>query len=431
MMPKNLCPNCMAGYLNNGVCSSCGRRVFDEARSADALPLGFHLKDYILGRVLGKGGFGITYLAWDNRRNIRVAVKELFPNSYVERNRTGFVSLKIRDKDTTDFFQHVCKRFQEEAELVKNLSSYPEIIRIYDAFQDLGTSYYVMEYLDGMDLSMWCARLGHVTWSQLEKPIQDTLQSLRILHRNGLIHRDISPDNIFLLRNGSTKLIDFGSVRSEHAPHFTTILKKEFAPWEQFTPNGDQGAWTDTFSLCASLYYMLSGGEKPVRADIRYEDWKTKGKDLLVPLKVFSPAAPAYVIDAVMKGMSIPLDARFRSVDKMKSAFFPASEIPFSGSRSLICIGGLYAGRIEELSPGRGLSLGRGTGNNIFYPDETRGISRKQCEIFVDLNGVCYVRDLRSRFGTFLNGQRLRPMEWTRIRENQVLTIGADSYRIR
>lgn len=152
MGQESRCIHCMQGVVLRGVCTSCGKPETEDAqRPINALPVRYLLgqKQYELGRVLGSGGYGITYLAWDQKGERRVAVKELFPAHAVRRGENG------RDVVVTQgqqqYFQHVKQRFCEEAQALYGLKNVPEVIDVYRLFEENGTAYYVMEYLEGMD----------------------------------------------------------------------------------------------------------------------------------------------------------------------------------------------------------------------------------------------------------------------------------------
>ena len=436
MTSERLCPNCMAGFLTNGVCARCGKPVSDIQMPPFALPLGYRLANgrYYMGRVLGHGGFGVTYLAWDSRSRARVAIKELFPSGSVTRNQNDCTVHVTKGRES--YYQHVRARFKEEAQTIANLRAHPEIIKVYDLFETLGTVYYVMEYLEGEDLSGLLKRHGNaISWQHLEKPIWETIQSLRVLHGHGLIHRDISPDNIFVQQQGETKLIDFGSVRHYKNDHFTTIFKDSFAPTEMFLTNGYQGAWTDTFSLSATLYYMLGKGKLPAKAPDRVASQQLNGADSLVPLDRLSPSAPSYVVGAVMQGLSLNIDQRFKDADAIQRALFPnIAAHSRSTAHGIVCVRGQYRGKKFALPQERVVMLGRGkSGNMIAYPDNpqlSKGISRRHCAFYVDGKGVLYIQDQNSRYGTYLNGKRLAPSVWYQVTGRQAIAVGDEEYHL-
>lgn len=426
---QQVCLHCMSALLVNGRCRRCGRSNTDEGRLPVALPFGYRLytpkqRCYQIGRVLGNGGFGITYLAWDQQARRPVALKELFPNK-LSRDPVS-MSIIVQAEDAA-MFQHFRKRFLDEAQVIYTLRNEPEIVNIYDYFEANGTGYYAMEYLQGMDMQHWLARKqGPFSWRELSGPLKQVLHSLAILHGHGLIHRDISPDNIFVCRDGTAKLIDYGSVRSQNADHFTTILKKGYAPPEQLVPNGNQGFWTDTFSLCATLYYLLSNVH-PTPVYDRIASLHGKKQDMLVPLEQHKPDAPAHVIRAVMYGMNLDEKRRFRSAEEMKEALFPGEDRQRAASGcTLECVNGVFAGKLFHIQPGVYVTVGRGEQNMIAYPMDTPGVSRPQCVFYFHTDEKLYIQDRKSRYGTFLGNTRLPPSKWLEVPPGQYVRFGRE-----
>ncbi|MCR4791196.1 MAG: protein kinase [Lachnospiraceae bacterium] len=431
-----------------------------EKNNSLVLPIGFGLAGgrYSILRVLGHGGFGVTYLSRDNFLGRYVAIKELFPSGSVVRDPVTFRISVSPDRE--EFFAHISKRFREEAQTLAALNSHPEILQVYDIFDELGTVYYSMEYLDGEDFGSITKKTGPVSWEKAEKPVKDIANALRILHGKGLVHRDISPDNIFVLKNGSAKLIDFGSVRRQSADHFTTIFKDSFAPVELFLFDGKQGPWTDSYSLCATLYYLMSG-KVPAKAPDRAAKIGLGEKDPLVPLSDLNIKAPSYVTEAVMKGLASGIGERFMNMDDFLAAFFPGEMMssgiterltdnhsamqnvpvqapPVQGKgresgKMLFCVRGQFSGRTFPLVKGQTLSMGRGPGNDISYPDGpglSKGISRRHCSFYTDPSGCVLLRDDKSTYGTFLGGVRMASGIWTGVDEGQVIRLGDEEYRI-
>lgn len=425
MERQQRCPYCVDGYLVDTKCTRCGKKVRDENRP---LPVGTLLngQKYRLERALGSGGFGITYRAWDTETGRRVAIKELFPSNSARRYwNTAAIHLVSGQQQ---YFNYALKNFSREVKTICELRNYPEILRLYSYFGQFGTAYYAMEYLEGEDLGSLLRRVRNISWQQLSRPIWDVLRTLQILHNNDLIHRDISPDNIICLPNGSARLIDFGSVRDyANDTHFTTVIKRSFAPPELFLEQGGQDPRTDIYLLSGTIYYLLSGGKLPKHAHNRLSSLELTGKDALIPLASYSPDAPEHVVRAVERGLSIDIRRRFRDMDEYMSALYPtaplANETKKQGVR-LACARGLFAGQSFPLEQGMVVTLGRGRGNNIAYPEGTKGISHRQCAFFVDTKGIVYIQDEQSRFGTYLGGRKLPPNAWYPLEKYQAIVLG-------
>lgn len=457
------CIHCMAGMASGEVCANCGKPAFREPdRPMDALPARYLLcqKQYYLGRVLGSGGFGITYLAWDQKYRRRVAVKELFPRYAASRDRQ--TSRIISMANYQQQFQHVKKRFCQEAQSLYELRSVPEVIDVYHLFEENGTAYYVMEYLEGVDLKKYLAEHGRIPWVQMVNPLCMVLRALYALHSKNLIHRDISPDNIFFLREGGAKLIDFGSARNMDADQMTRILKERFAPYEQFEEHGNQGPWTDIYSLSVTIYYALSG-ILPPRATDRYIAWKMQNDPmgLAKPIGELCPQLPGHVAQALQKGMAPSMEQRTHTIQEFAQGLFPGQNIlgvqsqqDWHGQRSVSkpsgsppvkqslgsentaggagrqikCVSGIFAGRIHSLRPGLFLLVGRSPECALRYPDHSPGISRRQCSFMTDNKGILYVRDENSSYGTYLEGKRLPPMVWVPLGRGSRISFAREQY---
>lgn len=429
---EHLCKNCMNGLVMNGICGSCGKAASEpEIRPSYALPAGYMLcRQYYLGRVLGSGGFGITYLAWDVRNNRRVAVKELFLGSDMVRdNQTRNVQIK---QGQENYFAHMKKRFLEEAQILYEFSNVPDITDVYHMFQENGTAYYAMEFLEGMDLKLYLRKNGTLSWERLSVYVRMILRALSALHSRSFIHRDISPDNIFLTKDGHAKLIDFGSLRCYNSGKgLTTILKQQFAPYEQYRSDGKQGPWTDIYSLSVTMYYALSGVLIPKAPDRLQGDSVTFLSELV-------PSLPRHVAYAIEKGMAVMAEKRYQTVDAFYEALFRGekmhgttqtkNEMRYMGK--VVCINGMFSGKSWGIAQGGMLSVGRDKRCQIVYPPNTPGISRMQCSFIYHENGNIYVRDENSTYGTFVNGNRLTPGTWYMLSTNSVVGIAQEKYRI-
>ena len=431
----NLCTNCMNGSTERYICPSCGKPAdWDTNRPVTALPSKYILGgQYYLGKVIGCGGFGITYLAWDINNKRRVAVKELYPNKDVTRDHNGcYVNVVLGQED---YVRHIKKRFLEEAQALYAFSSEPDIINVYRLFEENNTAYYAMEYLEGMDLKSALLKRGKMKWEQLSVYMSMVINSLKSIHGRGLIHRDISPDNIFLTTNGRAKLIDFGSLRSYNNPNgLTTILKHNFAPYEQYRTNGNQGPWTDIYALCVTMYYSL-GGVLPPKAPDRIMSDKT------VYIKQLCPDVPDNVASAIHKGMATMPENRYQNVVELSRDLFGTEEPrtyigsapgqPTGQSRfpHLEFVGSLN-GKKWYMKPESSVVIGRDASCDIQFPPSTGGVSRRQCMVYVDENFKIWVKDENSSYGTFLDGQKIPSGNWVEASRGSVIAFGNEQIRI-
>lgn len=415
--------SCMCGTITDGRCSHCGRPPIPaEKRRANALPLGLKLHGrYWLGNVLGRGGFGITYAAWDMIANQRVAVKELYPSMDVSRGSDS-CTVQILDGQE-EYFSQVYHCFEKEARTLMELQD-DGVVRLYHVFTDNNTIYYVMEYLDGQDMAGVLKQNGPMSWSALAPILKTVLNALNSLHERGMIHRDISPDNIFITLEGRARLIDFGSVRTYQGTRsFTSFVKPNFAPYEQYKAHGKQGPWTDVYALSVTAYYALTGQLPPSAPD-------RKLNDNAVPVGRLCPQLPSHVAAGIQKGMCVSIEGRCQSARELSDLLFPGENV-ITDSRVLYSCAGAMSGQSWRLRPGTRLTIGR-QGCSILYPSERREVSRTQCTICMDGSGRVMVRDEGSRNGTYCGGVRLQPGTWYQLQPGHVVTFANnhEQYRI-
>lgn len=385
---------------------------------AVTLPVGWVLKQqYRIEAIIGCGGFGITYLAIDMHMNRRVAVKEFYPNQSVTRTtQSGRVSVIFGQEE---FVDHLYKRFWEEGKMIYALKDVPDMLQVYHVFEENNTAYIVMEYLDGNDLAHFLRANGPLTYNQFDKFMRMILVSLDGIHKHGLIHRDISPDNIFITKDGRAKLIDFGSLRGYNMnQEMTTILKHNFAPYEQYQVNGKQGPWTDIYALSVTIYYALTG-KLPLSAPDRLAN------DRVPPVNTVRPELPQNIVAAIAKGMAVKKEDRYQIARDMYRDLFPMGQTFY-----LQGISGVFANMQWKLNSQMTVSFGREKGNQIAFPPETMGVSRHQCSLSIDEMGQLYVRDDNSSYGTIVDGQRIMANSWTRVPRGKTISFGNESFRI-
>lgn len=272
----NLCDFCFTPIAPGSVCPNCGLTHETYRAAGDLLPPGTNLMGkYIIGRVLGRGGFGATYLAYSSEQDRVTAIKEYFPNGIACRGKDG-EKVYIVSEDKKEIFQKGETRFFEEAQTVSRFNTNQNIVSVYEFFYTNGTAYYSMEYLHGIDLKGYIARKHHVlSEAEAVTIMRGVCEALVAIHSTGTLHRDISPDNIFICTDSIVKLIDFGAAKQvvgEHAQqNYSVVVKEGFAPPEQYQSNGRQGMWTDIYAVGATIYYTLTGNV-PMNALNRKED---------------------------------------------------------------------------------------------------------------------------------------------------------------
>lgn len=259
---EKLCSNCFR-VIKAEPCCYCGYKKTTSKSDAGVLPVGTLLKErYSIGRVLGKGGFGITYKAYDIKDLRIVAVKEYYPGGIIYREY-GTSEVHVSSRQYEENFKAGADKFFEEAKTVSRFNGNPSIVNVYEFFYENGTVYFAMEYLDGIDLKHYLQMSGGRLSQEKAVFVANVISdALLIAHSMNVLHRDISPDNIFVLKDGTVKLIDFGAARqviAEQSKSLSVILKQGFAPLEQYQRRGKQGPWTDIYAFGATLYYLLTG----------------------------------------------------------------------------------------------------------------------------------------------------------------------------
>ena len=314
-----LCYSCMRTVEDTDKeCPFCGKPVRNEV-PVHLLDPGTVLQDrYIVGNSLGSGGFGITYIGFDQKLQLRIAIKEFYPSGYVNRNSTVSAAVTA---DTTgerkDFFERGKVKFLTEARVLAKFSKSSGIVEVRDAFEENNTAYIIMEYLEGITLKDHIKESGgRITLRETFDILLPVIESLKDVHKQDIIHRDISPDNI-MMDGGKAKLLDFGSARvfsNAGDQSLSIMLKHGYAPIEQYTSRGQQGPWTDIYALSATIYKCITGVTPDNAVDRQISDG------------IGLPSELGIIIDetyesALMKGLAVRHTDRYRSIDELLDGF--------------------------------------------------------------------------------------------------------------
>lgn len=327
-----ICLNCLNQYEGNGSCPHCGFGNWKYKPNDFCLELGVILNErYKIGTVIGSGGFGITYRAVDLHTGQPVAIKEYYPNGMVSRNLDHrLVQLSVIGKEMA--YAKGMHSFLEEARGLARFRGVDTIVQVYDYFEQNKTAYIVMEYLRGRSLAQYVKNLGGtLDCNTAMNFLMDTIRALEVVHAAGMVHRDISPDNLFVQNNGKIKLIDFGAARESYGYEDKTlsiVLKPNFAPPEQFQKKSRQGPWTDIYALGATIYKMLTGNMPPESIG-RYME------DDLVPPSRFNTTVPGYFDEIILKMMALKIEDRYQNVDELKKAILKHVDVNTAANASV------------------------------------------------------------------------------------------------
>lgn len=312
------CLNCMKEYTDiYDVCPYCGYVKGTQPQEVYYLQPGTILAGrYEIGTTVGSGGFGIVYRAWDKNLDKMVAIKEYYPMSLVSRapgTKPVFIYAKKREEE----FHTGLERFLEEARNVARFSTHPNIVNVFNFFEENNTAYCVMEYLEGITFKEYIKKQGGMVSEETAVRIMmAVLDALSDIHKAGIIHRDIAPDNVMILKNGVIKLMDFGAARfsrGDRDEKLTIVLKPGFAPAEQYKGKGRQGPFTDIYAAGAVLYRAVTG-VMPEESTNRVKE------ECLIAPKELNPEISDNLNNVILRAMAVQPELRFQSCDEFKAA---------------------------------------------------------------------------------------------------------------
>ena len=293
-------------------CKHCGYDPASHPPLAYALQPGTILNGkYVVGTVLGQGGFGITYIGLDLAQGSKVAIKEYFPSAHVSRTQSSQGTLQWYNTESARTARESGKEmFLKEARKMSRVKDIPQAVQVLDLFRQNETAYIVMDFIEGQTLKAYLKQHGPLGWAEAETLFLPVIYAMARIHQAGLIHRDISPDNLMLQSNGSVRILDLGAAKDlniNSGASSMQVAKSGFSPPEQYTSRGSSGPWTDVYALAATMYYSLTGVLPPAAMDLlsgetlRWDHPRLK-------------AVPKNVLTALQKAMVLQPDKRTQAM---------------------------------------------------------------------------------------------------------------------
>lgn len=356
---NQLCPHCLRIVKDKDskkFCNYCGKPLKQFSEVQHQLPPQSILAGkYLIGDVLGEGGFGITYVGFDLNLEMRVAIKEFYPNGYVTREARSSAAVTMYAGANMEAVQKWRDSFIKEARSLAKCSHLSGVVGVKDFFQENNTAYIILEYLEGTDLKNYVrSKGGKVSVDWLMSALEPVVLSLGEVHKQGIVHRDISPDNIRLLPDGKMKLMDFGAARDyteSGEKSLSVMLKHGYAPEEQYRSKGVQGPWTDIYALAGTIYKCITGLTPPEAAERIRKDELQKPSVLGVPIR---PKAE----QALMKALAVYADQRYQNMEDFYRDIYAGIE------RVSVTVDG-NAGNAQ------GITSGRTSESTSFIPPES------------------------------------------------------------
>ncbi len=315
-MANELCMNCFSVKGQYEVCPFCGYVEGTPPKQPHYLTHGTVLWNrFIVGTVIGAGGFGITYKCFDTTLGVTVAAKEFYPAGLVNR-APGECRVGLLSGDKEGQYKERLQRFLMEAQSVAQFGKAKDIVNVFDFFEENGTAYIIMEYIDGVLLKDYLEKQGAIEPEAAISIIMPIIEAVKKIHSKGIIHRDISPDNIFITSENTIKVFDFGAAQlndSKEGMAAEPVIKVGYSPLEQYRDKSKKGFYTDVYAVGAILYQMLTG-VKPI------ESTEREFKDELKSPKKLGVEISGNMDRAVMEALSVRTEFRFQGIQQFQDA---------------------------------------------------------------------------------------------------------------
>ena len=322
-MEMNRCMGCMTDFRGYP-CPECGYDPAREQKGTFVLQPGVILcGKFLVGKVLGQGGFGITYLGLDMTLERKVAIKEYYPSGQVSRMPGTRALVWSESQQAVSARQEGMELFLKEARKMAKLEDIPGVVKVREVFQENTTAYIVMDFVEGQTLKS-LLKNGPLPWEKAKDIFHPAIQAMEKVHKAGLVHRDLSPDNLMITPDGSVKILDLGAAKDlsvNSGASSMQVAKGGFSPFEQYTQRGGSGPWTDVYAMAATIYYTLTRVLPPVAMDRMEEDtirWDLPGLTAL----------PAAALESLKKAMAIMAKQRTQTMAELEQGLFTEIKQP-------------------------------------------------------------------------------------------------------
>ena len=326
---NRICMNCMSGTLDEqGICSHCGEK--DTSNGKRHLPVRTILNGrFLVGKVIGEGGFGITYIGYDLTFAIRVAIKEVCPKNIAGRDERDQLTVLPYDEESARILEYEKEKFIREARNLAKFRNEDGVVNIVDYFLENETAYIVMDYIEGTTLKNYLKLINkRIEWEELLRLLGPLMTTLQKMHEENILHRDINPDNIMIRRDRQkVYLIDFGTARNMDSEYtMYSYINGGYTPIEQVNNSKEQGPWTDVYALCATIYYCMSGKKvQPVTRRIVKDELEN-------PDNIGMPIGMGKVL---RKGLAINKEDRIQSIKELMEELYKEKELQEVGEDEL------------------------------------------------------------------------------------------------
>ena len=419
------CPDCFSQSFDGKKCASCGYEMTDDP-SIEDLKLFHQLKNrYLIGRSLGAGGFAITYAAYDTVKNMKVCVKEYFPMGLAVRSADG-VSVQCTRQNRVEEFQNGIRHFIQEANIISEMHNISGVVSVTDCFDENGTAYYVMEYLDGISLRKMVPEHG-MDWHTASDIILQAGRILDLVHKEkGYLHRDISPENIMILSSGRVVIIDFGSAKNlfMSSSNYTITLKHGFAPIEQYSSADKQGPFTDVYALASTYYYALTGKVMPRATD------RLTGADY-EPLSALRPDVDEEISAIVDRALVLQPAERTRTMGEFMDAL-EAVVSRAGGEDGFVNISVSIDGAVQEhyqIEEDKEVLVGRSPKCEIVFPN-CENVSKLHCKLLFDSEKKQFCIEDCSTNGTYINYVKMEKGTKYYVGKQDLIILANTRYRL-